>query len=93
MATHNSVTASQNCIDAEQKQLRELTRQLLGLINAHGPRSEEVRAFIMSQSRIDGFEDIALMIVLLAEEENERHALHAGPANTKTSDGHLVAGS
>jgi len=92
MATNNSATALQICTDAEQKQLRELTRQLLGLINAHGPRSEEVRGFIMSQSH-DGFEDIALMIVLLAEEENERHASHATPADTEASSGHLVAGS
>ena len=83
MNNTGSATAPRNAPrTGEQKQLRELTRRLLGRINDHGPRSEEVRTFILENGRVEGFEDIALMIVLLAEEKAESRA-----------EGNLAAGS
>lgn len=50
------------------ERLTALSEKLLSLIEKHGPRSSEVRDFIKSNRDQDGFESLALTIILLKEE-------------------------
>jgi hypothetical protein len=52
-------------------QLRDLTRDLLAIAKLHGPKSAEAQDFIRSNSSVDGFEDVALTMLLLIEESHK----------------------
>lgn len=52
-------------------QLRDLTRDLLAIAKLHGPKSAETQEFIRSNSSVDGFEDVALTMILLIEESHK----------------------
>lgn len=54
-------------IDENEKFVRELADQLLKLIREHGTRADEVRDFANAHNGVDGFMDLATMLLLAAE--------------------------
>lgn len=54
-------------IDENEKFVRELAEQLLKLIREHGTRSDEVLEFAQAHNGVDGFMDLATMLLLAAE--------------------------
>jgi hypothetical protein len=48
--------------------LREKIKELLELMKNSGPKSEPVRKFILANKNLKDFEDVALVIVNIAED-------------------------